>query len=184
MDDQNLIALYFARDEKASAETYRRFGGYCFKIAQNILGNREDAEECVNDVLIRLWNRIPPTKPDNLYGFIATVTRNLARNRSESERALKRGGGETALVLDELRDCTGPDTVEQQIDRNELAEALNGFLGTLKPDHRKIFLQRYWYYCSVDEIAENLGLTRSKVTVTLMRTRKKLRNYLEEEGFL
>ena len=184
MNDQNLIALYFDRNEQASAETYRQFGGYCYTIAHNILGNEQDAEECVNDVLIRLWERIPPARPDNFYGYIAAVTRSIARNRYTASHAKKRGGGEVAATLDELFDCAGTDNVEQETDSRALGTALNDFLGTLKPDHRKIFVQRYWYFCPVEDIANNLGMTKSKVSVALMRTRAKLRDYLEEEGFL
>ena len=184
MNDQDLIALYFERNEQASAETYRRFGGYCYTIANNILGSEQDAEECVNDVLIRLWNRIPPTRPDNFYGYIAAVTRSIARNRYAASRTQKRGGGEIELALDELFECSGPDNVERETDSRELGAALNAFLGTLKPDHRKIFVQRYWYFCPGEDIAENLHIKKSKVSVTLMRTRQKLRDYLEEEGFL
>lgn len=184
MDDNELIALYFDRDETAITETQRKFGGYLYTIAHNILGSVQDAEECVNDVLMRLWQRIPPAKPENIYAYSASVARSVARNRYSAEHALKRGGGETQLVLDELRDCTDPDSVEQQLDSRSLSEAVDIFLGTLKPEHRKIFVQRYWYLCPVEDIAENLGITKSKVTVTLMRTRQKLRTYLEQEGFL
>ena len=184
MNDSDLIALYFSRDESAAAETQKRFGGYCYTIAYNILGSAEDAEECVNDVLLRLWTHIPPAKPENLYAYIASVTRSAACSRLAAGKAQKRGGGEIPLVLDELRDCTAPDTVEQQLDRRRLSEAIGRFLGTLGPQHRIIFVQRYWYCCPVDEIAEELEITKSKVTVTLMRTRKKLRTYLEKEGFL
>lgn len=184
MNDKDLIALYFARDDAASAETHRKFGGYCYTIAHNILGNAQDAEECVNDVLLRLWERIPPAQPENLYAYIAAVTRSVARNRYAASLAQKRGGGEPDLALDELRDCTAPDTVEQQVSERALGKALSTFLGTLKSQHRIIFVQRYWYFCPVDDIAANLGITKSKVTVTLMRTRKKLRTFLEQEGFL
>ncbi len=184
MNDAELIALYYKRDERASAETFRKFGGYCYTIAHNILGSSRDSEECVNDVLLRLWERIPPAKPENLYAYTAAVTRSIARNRYAASQTKKRGGGETALVLDELRDCTAPDTVEQQLDSKELGAAISDFLGTLKEQHRIIFVQRYWYLCPVDQIAEELGITKSKVTVTLMRTRQKLRTYLEKEGFL
>lgn len=184
MDDKDLIALYFARDDTASAETQRKFGGYCYTIAHNILGNAQDAEECVNDVLLRLWERIPPAQPENLYAYIAAVTRSVARNRYAAAHSQKRGGGETALALDELRDCTAPDTVEQQVSERALGKALGQFLGTLKPQHRIIFVQRYWYLCPVEDIANNLGVSKSKVTVTLMRTRQKLRAFFEEEGFL
>ncbi len=184
MEDMELLNLYLARDGQAAAETQRKFGAYCFSIAQNILGNAQDAEECVNDVLLRLWERIPPAKPKNFYAYIAAVTRSIACNRFTAATAQKRGGGETPLILDELRDCTAPDTVEQETDMRALSQTLNAFLGTLKPDHRVIFMQRYWYLCPVDEIAKDLGISKSKVTVTLMRTRTKLRKYLEQEGFL
>ena len=184
MDDRDLIALYFARDSAAAAETQRKFGGYCYTIAFNILGNAQDAEECVNDVLLRLWERIPPAQPENFYAYIAAVTRSVAQNRYAAAHTRKRGGGDITLALDELRDCTGPDTVEQQVNERALSKAVGDFLGTLKHQHRIIFVQRYWYLCPVDDIADDLGITKSKVTVTLMRTRKKLRIYLEKEGFL
>lgn len=184
MLDHDLIALYFARDEKAAAETERNFGDYCYTIAYNILGNEQDAEECVNDTLVRLWNSIPPARPENLYAYVAAVTRNIAKNKLKSAAAKRRGGSELPFVLDEMRDCTASDTVEQEIDRRLLGETLNRFLATLNPDHRKIFVQRYWYLCAVEEIADNLQITKSKVTVTLMRTRKKLAAYLKEEGYL
>lgn len=184
MEDNDLIAMYFARDERAACETERQFGGYCYTVAYNILGNEQDAEECVNDTLVRLWESIPPARPENLYAYTAAITRNIAKNRLKAEHAKRRGGTELPAVLDELRDCTAPDTVEQELDRRVLGEALNRFLGTLKPDHRIIFVQRYWYLCSVEEITENLQLTKSKVTVTLMRTRKKLEAFLKKEGYL
>ena len=184
MDDNDLIALYFDRDERASAETYRQFGGYCYKIASNILGNAQDAEECVNDVLLRLWEQIPPNRPNHFFGYITVLTRRIACTRFTAAHAKKRGGGEASLAYDELHECAAVDSVDAQIDSRALGEALSRFLGTLKPDHRKIFMQRYWYFCSVDDIAKNLHMTKSKVTVTLMRTRQKLRSYLDEEGFL
>ncbi len=185
MDDKELIKLYFDRNELAISETQRIFGGYLYTIAHNILGSVQDAEECVNDVLMRLWNHIPPAKPENTYAYFASVARSVARKRYSMKNAVKRGGGETEFVLDELRDCcTDSDTVEQQVDSHSLREAINDFLETLNPEHRKIFVQRYWYLCPVDDIAENLGVTKSKVTVTLMRTRQKLRKHLEQEGFL
>ena len=184
MNDQELLDLYFDRSEQASAVTYRQYGGYCYTIARNVLGSAQDAEECVNDVLLRLWERIPPARPKNFFAYIAAVTRSIACNRYTASKAQKRGGGEYALALEELFDCSGPDDVEQEIDGKVLGEVLDVFLGTLKPDHRKIFVQRYWYFCPVEEIAENLNMTKSKVTVTLMRTRAKLRDYLEEEGYL
>lgn len=185
MDDNELIQLYFDRNEQALCETQRRFGGYFYTIAHNILGCVQDAEECVNDVLMRLWDHIPPAKPDNVYAYFISVARSVACKRYKMNHTRKRGGGETQVVLDELFDCCSEsDSVEQQIDRDVLCEAINTFLGTLNPEHRIIFILRYWSVYSVEEIMEKLGISKSKVTVTLMRTRQKLRKYLEQEGFL
>lgn len=185
LDDKELIALYFDRNELAVAETQRKFGGYLYTIAHNILGSVQDAEECVNDVLMRLWDHIPPARPENVYAYFASVARSVATQRYKMQRAKKRGGGEVTFVLDELHDCCGdPDTVEQLTDSRSLREAITAFLETLKPEPQKIFVQRYWYVCSIEEIADDLGISKSKVSVTLMRTRQKLRKHLEQEGFL
>lgn len=185
LDDKELIGLYFDRNEQAVAETQRKFGGYLYTIAHNILGSVQDAEECVNDVLMRLWDHIPPANPENVYAYFASVARSVATKRYKMKHAQKRGGGETTLVLDELHDCcTDPDTVEQHIDRMALQETITEFLETLKPEQQTIFVQRYWYVCPIEDIAEDLGISRSKVSVTLMRTRQKLRKHLEQEGFL
>ena len=185
MDDNELIQLYYDRNEQALCVTQQKFGKYFYTIAHNILGSIQDAEECVNDVLMRLWEHIPPAKPENLSAYVTSVARSVACSRYKQNHTQKRGSGETQLVLDELYDCcTETDTVEQEIDRNALCGAINAFLETLKPEQRIIFVLRYWSVCPVDEIAEKLEISKSKVTVTLMRTRQKLRNYLEQEGFL
>ena len=185
VDDKELIKLYFDRNELAVTETQRKFGGYLYTIAHNILGSVQDAEECVNDVLMRLWDHIPPANPENVYAYFASVARSVARKRYQKNHALKRGGNEAELVLDELRDCcTDPDTVEQKIDSRSLRDAITDFLDTLKPEQQTIFVQRYWYVCPIEDIAEDLGISKSKVSVTLMRTRQKLRKHLEQEGFL
>ncbi|HAG14366.1 MAG TPA: RNA polymerase subunit sigma-70 [Ruminococcus sp.] len=185
MDDKELISLYIDRNEQAISETQRIFGKYFYTIAHNILGSNQDAEECVNDVLMRLWDHIPPTIPENAKAYFTSVARSVANKRYKMNHALKRGGGETPAVLDELYDCClDSDSVEQQIDRKALSDAINAFLETLKPEHRIIFVLRYWSVYPVDEIAEKLDISHSKVTVTLMRTRQKLRKHLELEGFL
>ena len=185
VDDNELIQLYFDRNEQALCETQRRFGSYFYTIAHNILGSVQDAEECVNDVLMRLWNHIPPAKPENMSAYVTAVARSVACKRYKMNHAQKRGSGETQLVLDELFDCcTEPDTVEQVIDRNALSATINDFLETLRPEHRIIFILRYWSVYPVDEIAEKLNISKSKVTVVLMRTRQKLRIHLEQEGFV
>lgn len=185
MDDKKLISLYIDRNEQAISETQRIFGKYFYTIAHNILGNTQDAEECVNDVLMRLWDHIPPAKPDNAKAYFTSVARSVANKRYKMNHAVKRGGGEIQVVLDELYDCcSDSDSVEQQIDRNALSDSINVFLETLKPEHRTIFILRYWSVYPVDEIAAKLHISKSKVTVTLMRTRQKLRKHLELEGFL
>ena len=185
MDDKTLISLYFNRNEQAIGETQRIFGKYFYTIANNILGSAQDAEECVNDVLMRLWDHIPPAKPENAKAYFTSVARSVANKRYKMNHARKRGSGETEAVLDELYDCcSDSDSVEQQIDRNALSDSINAFLETLNPEHRIIFVLRYWSVYPVDEIADKLGISKSKVTVTLMRTRQKLRKHLELEGFL
>ena len=185
MDDTELIRLFASRSERAISETEQKYGIRCRRFAERILHNPEDAEECVNDVLMRLWDHIPPANPENVYAYFASVARSVATKRYKMKHAQKRGGGETMLVLDELHDCcTDPDTVEQHIDRIALQETITEFLETLKPEQQTIFVQRYWYVCSIEDIAEDLGISRSKVSVTLMRTRQKLRKHLEQEGFL
>ena len=185
MDDATVIALYESRDERALSLTQQEYGGCCYTVAYNILGSAQDAEECVNDTLMKLWNAIPPAKPDSLYAYAAATARNLAKNRYKQKHVQKRGGSEADIALDELSVLPiAPDNVEAESDARAMQEALNRFLETLSADHRKIFVQRYWYFMPVDDISNELGITKSKVTVTLMRTRTKLKNYLEKEGFL
>ena len=185
MQEQAMLAMFRRRDESVLTHAQKQFGSYCYTIAYNILGNEQDAEECVNDTWLNLWNSIPPAEPESLYAFTAAVTRNLAKNRWKAAHRQRRGGGEAAIALEELLgEPAARDDVEREVDSRALGEALNAFLGTLSEDHRKIFVQRYWYFCPVDDIAADLGVTKSKVTVTLMRTRKKLHDYLEKEGLL
>lgn len=183
MEDKQIIALFWDRSENAISETAQKYGRYCHYIANGILQNDEDAAECVNDTWLRAWNAIPPKRPNNLRTFLGKITRNLALNRYEHRTAEKRGSGQVPQVLAELQECipTG-DEAEQIIDQIVLRDVLNKFLGELKPDARKIFLRRYWYMRSIREIAVDFGMTESKVTVTLCRTRQKLAQILKKEG--
>lgn len=184
MNDKDIIQLYFDRDHKALSATAKKYGKYCTSIAKNILGNDEDAEECVNDTYLNTWNSIPPTRPTILSAFLGKVTRNIAFNKYRHNHVKKRGSGEIALVLDELTDCvSGLDDVEQEIDRRELVEAINSFLDTLSPQKRNIFICRYWYSDSVASIAKRYGMTENNISVILNRVRPKLRKYLLERGF-
>ncbi len=184
MEDARIIQLYWDRDERAVAETVQKYGGYCAAIAQNILGSKEDAEECVNDTCLRAWNAIPPQKPNVLSAFLGRITRNLALNRYRRSAAEKRGGKEVPAVLDELAELVSDKSdIEQKIDQRELLSAVNCFLSTLASGKRCLFLRRYWYFDSISSIAARFHMTENSVSVTLNRIRHKLRRYLSERGF-
>ena len=185
MEDRQIIDLYFRRDEDAIVRTREKYGGYCHRIALNILAAHEDAEECVSDTWLRAWNAIPPSRPDPLRAFLGRITRNLALTRWRESRAQKRGGGETALAFEELSDCLpGGAEPERIAEANALADAVNAFLATLKPRERNVFLARYWYFAPLREIAARTGKSESAVKSSLFRTRQKLYDHLKKEGLL
>ena len=185
MDDQNIIALYWARSETAISETAQKYGGYCFSIAKNILTNHEDAEESVNDTYLTAWNAMPPRRPPALAAFLGKITRNLSIDRWRKYRAFKRGEGQIELALEELRECvSGTESAEEAAIRKEILASLNRFLGTMKETERSVFLCRYWYLDSTEEIAEKSGFTVSKVKSMLFRIRKRLYAQLTEEGLV
>ncbi len=184
MDDRKIIALFWQRDNRAIPRTDEKYGNYCLTVAKNILGNREDAEECVNDTWLKAWNTIPPQDPKNLSAYLASITRNLALNRYKLQHTAKRGQGQTALVLEELQTILcDEDPVGQAVDRAELAAAINDFLSGLPQRKRHIFVCRYWYFDSISHIAARFGMTENHVSVTLNRLRAKLRDTLTERGF-
>ena len=184
MDDAKIVQLYWDRDEQAISATAEKYGSYCAVIAGNILGNPEDAEECVNDAYMCAWNAMPPHRPRVLSTFLGKLTRNVALNRYRHNTAGRRGGGEAPAVLDEIAEfVSGSDSVEQEICRRELVHAINAFLGRLPEDKRSLFICRYWYFDSISGLALRFGMTEGHVSVTLNRLRRKLRNYLSEGGF-
>jgi len=185
MTDQEIIELYFARSENAITETAIKYSNYCSYIAMNILYNREDSEECVNDTWLNTWRTIPPKRPSVLRTFVGKITRNLALNLYEKQSAQKRGGGETMAVIDELHDCIADkntDHPDDLPDKLALTDCINRFLESQKPDARKMFVRRYWYLSPIGEIAEDFGFTESKVKMTLSRMRQSLMSELENEG--
>ena len=185
MTDEAIVLLFEQRDESALRETEAKYGGAGRHIAAQILGNEEDAQEIFQDTLMRLWNVIPPERPDDLFAYLCTVLRRQAYNRQRVQTAQKRGQGQHTLVLDELREITADSqSVEEIVDARFRQDAMNRFLEGLKRDARIIFMQRYGNMRSVTEIADLYGMSESKVKVTLMRTRKKLKSYLEKEGLL
>ena len=180
MEDERIVELYLERSETAIAETQKKYGKYCHYIAYNILNSNPDAEECVNDTYLRVWDSIPPQKPKLFKSFIGRITRNLALDRYDRERALKRRGN-TELVFEEIGECVPEDDGRDMTDEIALRDAINGFLASLPEETRIIFMRRYWYLSPVAHIAGDLGLSVSNVKVILMRTRKKFKAYLEKE---
>ncbi len=184
MEDREIVNLYWERNSSAIKETASKYGGYCKAIAKNILGNNEDAEECVNDTYLNTWNSIPPNRPNVLSTYLGKITRNLSFDRFRHRHADKRGGGEIELVLEELGECvSGADSVEQKVEKKELVRAINSFLDTLSQEKCSIFLCRYWYAIPVSEIATRFGMNKGNVSVTLNRIRGKLKIYLIEKGY-
>ena len=179
MQDHEIIALYFERDERAIAETAGKYGTYCHSIAVNILADQMDAEECVNDTWLRTWNAIPPHRPDILRVFIGKITRNLALDKYKARTAEKRFGGEFALSLDELDECVGTD---ESAEESIVGETISRFLQGQPELSRKMFVCRYFYCDSIRDIADRFQVTEGKVKTTLFRVRGKLREYLETEG--
>ena len=178
MDDSKILELYFKRSEDAISETEKKYGRYCQSIAYNILRDRGESEECVNESFFKTWNTIPPECPCNLAAFLGKIVRNTAFDKYVTKRRLKRGSGNTELILDELAECAGRDDVEKEIDRKEAGKAILDFLNTLDVQKRRIFILRYWYAMPVKEIAEKQNLKESNVKVILHRLRAQLKDEL------
>lgn len=181
MDDRELIALYFARDERALDETAAKYGGLCLSVAERLLGSREDAEECVNDAYLSVWNAIPPARPASLMAWLCKVTRNLSLKRLERAGAAKR----TAVLvpLAELEELLPASAAAPSPESGELARLLEAFLRQEKADARRVFLRRYFFFDSVSEIAARYSFSESRVKSMLHRTRARLREYLRKEGY-
>ena len=171
------------RDEQAIAQTAQKFGAYCRKIAMNLLGSQEDAEECENDTWMAAWNSMPQNRPDKLAPYLGRITRNLALDLRERQNAKKRGGGQTETVLEELEFCLpAGDHTAQEVESAETARSISAFLRSQPEQARNIFIRRYWYCDATADIAKRYGIGESKVRVTLHRMRTKLKAYLEKEG--
>lgn len=184
MDDNKIIAGLTARDGVALTELQRRYGSYCYVVAYNILGSREDAEEIVNDAMRAAWDAVPAAKPASLQAYLGKLTRNIALKRVRFDSAQKRGGGETAAVYEELSECLpGEETAESAADTAALRELLQDFVHGLPAAKRRVFLLRYWYVEPVSDIARETGYSEAKVTSMLFRMRNQLKKELEEGGF-
>ncbi len=183
MDDSSIVEMYWSRSEQAIEETKIKYGRYCYRIAYNILGNKEDSEESVNDTYLGVWNSLPPHRPQILSAFIGKLTRNISLKKWRDKSRMKRGGGQAELTLEELSECI-PDgsNVEETMEAKELAGIINGFLRGLPLEDRRMFLRRYWYFDSIEDISSRFGCGKSKVKMKLLRTRNKLMERLAKEG--
>jgi RNA polymerase sigma-70 factor (ECF subfamily) len=179
MDDNGIIDLFWQRSEDALIQCQSKFGAYCRTIANRILANHNDTEECVNDTWLRAWNAIPPTRPLRLSAFLGKITRNLALDRYEAAHAKKRGSGAVEIALEELGDLAAADAEEGEITR-----VINTFLGSEPQEHTDIFVKRYWYIMDIKDIASQYGYSESKITSLLFRMRNRLKSALEREGLL
>ncbi len=182
MDDNEIIKLFFARSETAIEEITRKYGRYLFYIAKQILESDEDAEEIVNDTYLRAWNSIPPAEPDALKIYLGRIANRLALNRQRDLTRECRGGGHVNAVIDELADIL-PDPDGDPADTAALRDAMNRFLASLDVRTRDIFVRRYWYAAQIEEIAKEFSVSKNHVAVMMLRTRKKLADFLKKEGF-
>ena len=182
MEDGAIIELYWQRNEQAIEETRLKYGAYCYQIAVNLLRSPEDAEETVSDTYHAAWNAMPPEKPNCLRAWLGKVVRNLSLGRWNREHRLKRDAGITEL-LGELADCLpSPDTAEKALETKELREVLDGWLAGLSRIDRKLFLRRYWYGLSLQELADREGTSPARLAQRMLRLRQGLRKALEKEG--
>ncbi|MBR7092910.1 MAG: sigma-70 family RNA polymerase sigma factor [Clostridia bacterium] len=182
MDDSQIISLFLERSEQAITELSNKYGALCGRVAQNILHNQRDAEECVNEAYLAVWNTVPPRMPDPLSSYVCRIVRNLAVKQYHANTAAKRNS-QYDVALDEVEACfPSARSVEQEADARQAAQALNRFLATLDRDSRVLFVRRYWYAASTEELAELLHISRHAVVIRLSRIRKKLKQYLYKEG--
>lgn len=184
MNDEALVRQFWDRKEDAIRVAKKQYGAYCLYVAENILQNRLDAEECLNDALLAAWNSVPPQRPRNLKTYLGKLTREIALDRWRKNRAQKRIAPETTVSLDELEELVGTSTVEEAAEAAELAHEISLFLRRLPQTQRDLFIRRYWYCDSIEQLCKRYGFGKSKVTVTLKRARDKLAEHLKKEGYL
>lgn len=185
MEDEKIIELFFKRSEQGLWELDTKYGKICRKLSNNIVNNRQDAEECVNDAYLGAWNAIPPARPNPLLSYICKIVRNISLKRYYRKEAAKRNSHYT-VAMEEIETCIAdPNTVETAIEAKELAHIIEDFLDTLTIENRVIFMRRYWFSDSCKDIAGVTGLTEKNISVRLTRIRHKMKDYLiEREVFI
>ena len=181
LNDEEIIARYFSRDEAAVTATSEKYGGQCYGVSYNILRVREDAEECVSDSYLRVWNSIPPERPQSLKCYLLKIVRNVSLDRLRFLKRKKRAR-ELEISLSELENILPDSSVPDGCEAAELVELLNAFLETLEQDARVIMVARYWHLLPISDISSRYGFSQSKVKTSLSRSREKLRKFLEERG--
>ncbi len=182
MEDEDIINLYFERNEDAIVHTKNRYEKYLMKIAHNILHDKSDCEECVSDTYLKIWNAVPPTRPVSLKAYLARIVRQSAIDRYRMNTSKKRISNNYKTTLYEISDITGK-TTEDLFEEKELASKINEFLDKIEPEKRNIFVCRYYFMDSISDIAKYVGSTQSQVKSSLYRMRKELKKYLESEGY-
>ena len=179
MKDQDIVSLYFDRNQNAIKYSQAKYGGYCMSVSMNILQSRPDAEECVNDTWVKAWQTMPPQKPNNLKAFLGKITRNLSIDRYRSLHASKRNI-DLEIAMDELGDAI---PMPDDTDENLLCGLLDEFLRSLPQTDCRLFLGRYWYGHSVATLAGHYGMSANTVSQHLYQTRQKLKVFLGERGY-
>lgn len=181
MDDNQIINLFFQRDEDAVRAIDEKYGSKLNALVANILQSREDGLECVNDTYMKAWNSIPPARPEYLFAFLAATARNIAIDLIRKNNAGKRQAKVVELTK-ELEECIGDGGLQSNLDKEDIGALLSDFLEFIDENKRIIFLRRYWYSDSIKDISKRMQMSESAIKVTLHRTRKELRKYLESEG--
>lgn len=184
MDDEKIVSLYWERNEAAIRETEKKYHKYLLKIADNILSDERDNEECVNDTYLKAWNSIPPHRPEILSTYLAKITRQGAIDIFRKRNREKRMGSEYALSLSELEEAIpGGSRPEEEVELRLLAKSIGDFLSTISADARRVFVARYYFMDPIRDIARYCGISESKTKSMLHRTRRSLKTYLEKEGY-
>ena len=182
LEESQIIKLFNERSEKAITELSEKYGSLCNKVAENILFNKSDSEECVNDAYFGVWNSIPPQNPSSLKAYVLRIVRNLAIKKYHSNTAIKRNS-QYDVALDELHNCfSSIYSIENEVDEKELTRIIDKFLEELPKIERVMFVKRYWFSASITEIAEGFNVNNHYISVKLSRIREKLKKYLIEEG--
>lgn len=184
MEDEQIIELFWSRDERAIEQAAAKYAPYCRTIAMNVLSNHEDAEECVNDTWLRVWNAIPPERPKAFRAWVGKITLRLALNRRQQNHAQKRYAG-MEEILSELEQCVPSDeSADRQLAAKEITRIINQWLGTLSREDRAIFVRRYWYGDAVKKLALEGGVSPGKMAKRLYVLRGKLKAALEKEDII